>query len=231
LHHPDSDTWVSTEGEAREKWLYFLLLLSWMLLCSKPTKRAREVFKYGRCRRCYRSPFSSVYLIHFEFSGGAACVGAKNRRDESNFEWWWPMAERIFWHIIDVSRVSCWLGNGLLTNSGEHLLNFRWSWQSVHLSSSRGQPTPFDTTSTLPILLLCQSNNIWQYHPIEFQLGACPVRHFTKHYTWTALSIYTISQDDDDDAIKLSTLLLLFSCFLPILFPLYYTYYTQLLYC
>ena len=89
------------------------------------------------------------YLIHFEFSGGAACVGAKNGRDESNFEWWWPMAERIFWHIIDVSRVSCWLGNGLLTNSGEHLLNFRWSWQSVHLSSSRGQPTPFDTTSTL----------------------------------------------------------------------------------
>lgn len=67
----------------------------------------------------------------------------------------------------------------LLTNSGQHLLNFRWSLQSVHLSSQSDHPTPYILNLNLYSTWIPRHPNIRQFHPLAFQLwlGACPAQH------------------------------------------------------
>ena len=156
---------------------------------------------FGGCRVCGREKWERREQLWMMMANGRTDILTHHRRIKSFLLAWQRATHKLGWALAQLSMelaIGPFIIQSGPANPIRHNLN--------------------------PILLLCQSNNIRQFHPIEFQLGACPARHFTKHYTWTALSIYTISQDDDD-AIKLSTLLLLFSCFLAIRFPLYYTYY------
>lgn len=65
MHHPDSDTWFSTQGEAGKRLYFFVIELDVVVQANK--EKGKRFLSMDVVDDVIDHLFCSVLLIHFEF--------------------------------------------------------------------------------------------------------------------------------------------------------------------